>query len=163
MSSLLVTVAEAVKDELQTGSDAGSFATEFQPVRSYPDWDWPLETPDDLRVDVVAVNTSPVDLDTRESVAYEIRVDVGVRYKFKREDGDQDTGHITVEVVDDFVVLVEQIAEYFASSSRWRLTDVGNAVWTSSEIRVAGDVKHLRELRQFTGVVRLTFRVDKAL
>ena len=166
MARELVSIAEAVREELQTAQDADTFAgPTWRAERSYADWDLELATTDGVRVDVVLVgNGVVIEQQTQTGVAYFVPIDIAVRKKLRAED-DYDGGGpsiLSTTVLDELVDLVEHIAEYFATPSR-RLTTYTNAVFDAVTIITANDKTTLREMRQFTGVVRVTLRSDKEL
>jgi hypothetical protein len=141
----LVKVAEAIKEEL----NRRPFTLPFDAVRSY-ETDTELKDLGTLHVDVVAVN-APTSLDDRGSVGYACRVDIGVRKKLSQVDVDE---------VDRLMLLVQEIAESFIAI---RLASYPGAAWQSTDIRVWYVPRHLRELLQFTGIVRVEFAVSKTL
>lgn len=161
MGAVLVDVCEAVKDELELGS----FVFAIEPERSYADWDEKLEDLDDLRVDVVPVGVRLTQLDARGELIYQCEIDVGVRKRFSADDHDDATGRIERSEIDDLVLLVEQMHEYFvdADNNGRRLTNYAAAVWQECSIRASYVREHLRELQQFTGIIRVTYEATKAL
>lgn len=129
--------------------------------RSYADWSLELEGLDaeTTRVDVVAHTAEQAtDLAARGSLRYRIPVDIAVRKKFPASAQDDRSGRITNDAIDPLVKLVEEIHELFTPN---RLTDYLKAVWQDTTIVVSPDRDALREHRQFTGIVRVLFWVDK--
>jgi len=160
-----VAVADAVVAHLVAASS--SLAQPIAPVRSYADWEKPLETErleecDRLMVDVVAVEPAPdfkVDIASRNSLRYLIPVDIALRERFGSAQQNDDTGRIELARVDALVLLTQQIWESFSLE---RLATLEGAVWDSEHPpKIAANPlrAHLREFRQFTGIVRVTFRV----
>jgi hypothetical protein len=135
------------------------------PVCSYADWELQLKDADVLHVDVVAVTTDQaLELVTRGGkVHYTIPVDIGVRKHFSDGDHESD-GSIKKASVDPLVLLVQEIHETFAET---RMADFAianaSATWKGTDILISPLRKHLHEFQQFTGIVRVTFEVYKAL
>jgi hypothetical protein len=157
MASVLVTVAEAVKDELALGS----FVRTIAPERSYADWDEELTDAGLLHVDVVPVRVADTQLAARGELQYSCEVDIGVRYRFSQEEREQYSGRVSVAEVDALVDLVEQFHEYFtdADNAGRRLSTYTAATWQATDIRASYSRDMLRTLGQFTGVVRVTYEV----
>ena len=151
-------VAEAVAAELVNGP----FSVPFEVERSYADWEWPLDDTDQggLRVDVVPVNNPATELETRGSVSYKVATDIVIRKKFAANEQEAGTGRIDIAEIDGLVRLVLEINAHFLKG---RLDTYSKAVWDETAIRAAYIGKHLREHRQFTGVVRVTFDVSTSL
>lgn len=157
MPAVAVDTAEALKDMLADASLSQDFVCE----RSYADWELALDSSDDsaLRVDVCIVTTKQeVELLTRGgSLAYTVPVDVAIRKRLGREYQDDDTGRIAVEEVDALMLFVQELHEFMVQK---RLDGHEAAIWEDDpKIVVAPLVKHLRDNRQFTGIIRLSFRV----
>ena len=161
MGAVLVDVAEAVKDELALGTHL--FAIE--PERSYADWDMRLEDLDTVRVDVVPVGVRETRLEARGELVYLCDVDIGVRKRFGADDHDDPTGRIELSEIDDLIQLVEQLHEYMvdADNNGRRLTNYAAAAWQECSIRASYIREHLREMQQFTGILRVTYDAAKAL
>jgi hypothetical protein len=155
-----VTVAKAVVSELA----AATLSQKITPVRSWADWVQPLEVDDTckentLYVDVVPVATAQeIEASSRSTIAYTCPVDVAVRMKFGADRQDQDTGRIAIEEVDALMLLVQEIHERFTLT---RMQDFDAAAWQGTKRLVAPHKPHLRDIRQFTGIVRVSFRVDR--
>jgi len=157
--STAVSVAKAVTQELASAT----LSKPFVPERSYADWSQPLEREqvsdtDRLYVDIVPQATGmQVALDTRGTNEHRVVIDIAVRQRFGQEKQDNDTGRIVIDEVDALMLLVQEIYELFMPQ---RLTDFEDAVWDPDQgtrILVAPLKRHLYELKQFTGIVRLTF------
>lgn len=149
MPAVLVLAAEAVLLAIQ----GHTFSLPFEAERSYANWDLKLEDAAGLRVDVVPVFNPNSEMDSRGSLKYELAVDVGVRKRLGL-DAQAESGQIDVEEIDRLVFLVEELHEFFLGR---RLNDESNAIWTAVDIRAAYIPRHLKELRQFTGLIRLSF------
>lgn len=157
MSAVVVDIAEKIKDALA----AATLSQAFTPTRSYAEWEETLDDYNTLHVDVVPVQNGPAsNLEERALAEYTVEVDVAVRYRFGSTDQSGTTGRITTTVIDGLVLLVQEIAEFFLTD---RLTDATTAVWQATSIQQSWSRKHLREMRQFFGFVRLTFLATKAV
>jgi hypothetical protein len=148
---------------------AASLSQPIVPVRSYAEWDLELKgmdpiadrDADKLFVDVVAHETLQlVELATRGSIKFTVPIDIAVRRKFGQDKRDPGTGRVLVEEVDALMLLTEEI--YLAFMPQ-HLTDFPAGVWQSTDLLGTPVKDHLRTLHQFTGIVRVTFRVDVAL
>lgn len=136
----IIQIADAVVAQL----NAATFSQPLAAARLYaPSFELPdMET---LHVTVVPRGISSTSLDrNRDNFSYEI--DLAVQKKTDEEQGS----------LDALMTLVEEIADHFrvgplASFPGARCMDVKNAPVYSQE--------HLDELRQFTSVLTLTFRV----
>ena len=164
-------VAQAVVDKIQ----ASALEHDFTPERSYADWELKLENMDllDLRdidklhVDVVAHTTQQQqDVSARGMARFIQPVDIAVRRKFGQDKQKEDTGRIKIEEIDALVLLVQQLCLMF-TQVLLDVTDYPGAVWDSenggTSILYNPDQKTLREKRQFTGLIRIFFRVDAPL
>lgn len=157
--AVAVTIAKSVVADLE----AGTFSQTIAPERSYADWEEPLETAaieeNRLMVDVVA-NTTEQSLvaATRgedPKIQYIVAVDVAVRRRFGQDKQDAN-GRVKIEEVDALTLLVQEIHELFHLN---RTTDnAGVTYHEPARIMVNPDREHLRKLKQFTGLVRLTFK-----
>lgn len=157
MAAVDIDIADAVKDALE----AGAFSVAIEPVRSYAEWDEALEDLNTLHVDVVPVQTGPAtELETRGEVEYTCEIDIGVRYRFGTSESESSTGRVAVEEVDRLKLLVQEIAEFFMTD---RFDDATAGVWQETEIKLGWSRKHLRQMRQFFGFVRLTFLATRTL
>ena len=154
-TAVLVTTADAVLNVLADND----FSQDFEPQRSYADWDLPLEDSDDLNVDVVPVNAPDFELETRESISYAPQVDIVIRKRLVQEEQEAD-GSLVLSVIDDLVYLVQQIAEFFVTD---RFSEVESIIWQRTQILAAYKASHLRQHRQFTGIIRLTFTATSDL
>jgi hypothetical protein len=151
--SALVQTAQSIADEL----NAHTFTLRFTAERSYRT-DLELEDLDTLHVDVVPVN-APSELASREVISYDCSVDIAVRKKFEPKDHDK-AGEIDRDEIDRLMLLVQEVHEFLV---RRRLTTFEEAAWQSTDIRLWYFPRHLREFRQFTGLIRVVFRVNGGL
>jgi len=154
-TAILVSTADAVLSVLSDNK----FSQEFEPVRSYADWELPLEDSDDLHVDVVPVGSPDMELETRGSIGYTPQVDIVIRKRMAAGQQEPD-GTVILPDVDDLVFLVQEIAEYFVVD---RFGDLESIAWQRTQILAAYKPSHLRQHRQFTGIVRLTFSAQTDL
>jgi hypothetical protein len=155
----LAAVVEALRQELE--DNVSSFVLQFTPERSYADWDLKLEDADELHVDVALHSTEiETELATNGRIKYTVPIEVGIRKRFEQAEQESSTGRIALGEIDNLVLLVTQIHEFLCKD---RLTDFDDAVWVETSIRAAYIPRHLKELRQFTGIVRLVYRIDRAL
>lgn len=160
--AVLVSVADAVASALND-PDSG-FSQEFEAIRSYADWEDALDDKDSdrLLVDVVPVGILEVELETRGSLIYSPDIDVLVRQRLgpeKRNAG----GKFRKEEIDALVYLVQELHEFFCID---RLPDFKDAAWDAEKgTRILAIYKrtHLRQHHQFTGHIRVPFKVSKEI
>ena len=114
MPNVLADIATIVTDALNSAPD-GTFSQSFEAVRSYADWELPLEENQGgtLMVDVVPVGKLDGDIETRGSLSYSPAVDIAVRLGLGPEKRSVN-GRFDVAEVDELVAFVQSIAEYFA-------------------------------------------------
>lgn len=157
-----VSVAKGVVAQLA----AANLSRPITPVRSWADWIAPLETDNTCKEDVLYVDVVPVataqevEASSRATLAYTVPIDIAVRRKFGPDWQDQETLRINVREVDAMMFLVQEIHELFTLA---RMQDFEAGTWLETKRLVAPHKPHLRDLRQFTGIVRVTFRVDRKL
>lgn len=157
MSSVYISTADAVVAAI----NAGSFVRTFEATRGY-DVTADLEgLYGQLRVDVVPAKYDQRQ-DTRSSIEYRPQIDVGIRYKFAQSD-ESNQGDIQFDEIDAYVELLEQINEHLRKPAYRRLPGYTAAVLLSSEIRAPWLPKHLSAWRQYTGLLRLTYSIEKEL
>jgi len=155
MPNVLADIATVVTSVLN-GAPAGTFALSFTAVRSYADWELPLEgnQGSNLMVDVVPVGKMEAEIEAVGSLKYSPDVDICVRLGLgpdKRVVG----GRYDVTLIDPYVELLQSIAEYFAIDRFGGLTSFA---WDSSRNnRTTIVYSHLRTHHQFTGIVRIPF------
>lgn len=173
--AVLVTVAKAVTSRIAAAVAEGEFGTAvFTPERTYADWDLELTNidaldlrdSDKLHVDVVSHTTQQAtQLSSRGTIQYTVPVDIAVRRKFGTDKTSDDTGRVAVEEIDKLMLLVQQLHVLFTAQRL--VQDFEHAVWDNAaggtNIVAAPVRQHLRELRQFTGIIRIFFRVDVKL
>ncbi|GAB4110380.1 MAG: hypothetical protein Kow00105_19150 [Phycisphaeraceae bacterium] len=145
--SLAINIADAIVAELNA-APLGTFDLTFTALRRVlPVFD--LAEMADLHVSVVprAVEIAGA---TRSASQYDVQIDIGVQQKLASDGGNLD------QQVPALCGLVDQIADYLR---RRVLQASPQAVW----VRTANDPiyapEHLSQLRQFTSVLTLTYRV----
>ena len=153
--STLHDTALAVKTLL----DGATLSKAFDPRFVY-DTNLPLEDADTLHVDVVAAGLECVP-DTRGSLQYDVAIDIAVRYRFGSSEQEAIDGSIAVDEIKPYVDLLHEIGELLADPDNRILTTKIDAVWTGNEIRYPWVPDHLRQNRQYTGVLRATYVIDK--
>ena len=134
-----VQIADAVVEAL----NGGAFGEDFTAERGYrPAFD--LKDMKDLKLTVVP---KAVEMTTagRGLAQADVQIDVGVQKKLA-------TG--ANAEIDGLMALVEEIAAYVRATGRF-----GEASWVKTENAPIYSQEHLAELRQFTSVLTLTFRV----
>ena len=143
MSGHLVTVAEAVKDQLNAASLAGDFAPlTFTSVRSWMPIE-ALEAQDELSVNIVPRGEKRR-IVSRNRLDVDYMIDIGVQIK---------PADIENTDLDPYQALGEQIADFFCFDKL-----AASCSLTEGEILVTILPRHLEELRQFTAVMTLSFR-----
>ena len=152
--SLIADIADAIVAELNAA--AGGFSQSFQAERHYlPLFD--LEQMKDLHVTVVpkGVTVQPAGRTLlqhdysigRDRNQHDVQVDVAVQKRFTTGDNAE---------LDPLLTLVEEIADFFRLR---RLASVPAAVWVRTEHAPVYAPEHMEQMRQFTSVITLTYRV----
>ena len=139
--AVITDIADAVATEI----NAGSFSQPVSATREYlPAFE--LADMQTLRVTVVpkSVTTLP---GGRAHNQYDYAIDVAVQKKLDAADNTE---------IDELMTLVDELADHLRFK---RLTDYPNAAWLKTENQPVYAQEHLQELRQFTSVLTLTFRV----
>ena len=149
--SLALNIADAIVAELNA-APPGTFDPAFTAVRRVlPVFD--LAEMADLHVSVVprAIDIAGA---TRSASQYDVQIDIGVQQKLNSGGGGGDLD----QHVPPLCELVDQIAAYL---TRRVLQTMPNAIW----VRLANDPiyapEHLSQLRQFTSVLTLTYRITR--
>jgi hypothetical protein len=140
-----VAVVTDIADAVVTELNAHTFSQAFTAVRHYrPIFD--LAEMQDLHVTVVPKGLAMQRADrTRHQVDYEI--DVAIQQK---------VAVVDAATLDPLMGLVEEVIDYFRNA---RLAAVPEAVCMGVRNEPVYAPEHLDELRQFTSVLTLTFRV----
>jgi hypothetical protein len=140
MSASMVAIADAVTAEL----NGHSFSQPFNAQRLYlPIFD--LQAMSELKVTVVPKSISSSSLD-RSRDNFDYQIDIAIQKKTPND----------LAVIDSLMLLVEEIGDHFRSSP---LSSFPGARCTSVENTPVYAPDHLQELRQFTSVLTLTFRL----
>jgi hypothetical protein len=139
---VITDIADAVTAELN-GLDPQS---PLAAVRSAKAPEFELPDMKTLRVTVVPRGWESQTA-TRAAAQCDYQIDIGVQKKLAAGDNPE---------IDGLLGLVERIADHFRTH---RLTAMPNAVWVGCENSPLYSPEHMKELRQFTGVLTLTFRV----
>jgi hypothetical protein len=142
--STIIDIAEAVKVEL----NAGGFSQPFTAVRYYD----PVFDLGDMKILHVSVVPTARDWQkaSRSAMQDDVSIDIAIQKKVEEQ------GDFKNATLDALVALVQEIADHFAGH---RLTACPDAMWLRATNVPVYSVEHLRELRQFTSVLTLTFRV----
>ena len=136
-------IADAVVAEL----NSHTFSQPFTAQRFYrPVFD--LGEMQTLHVSVVPKGVT-IERADRSRNQYDFAIDVAVQQKFQTGDNAE---------LDALMALVEEIADFFRLR---RLTAYQDAVWVRTDNVPVYAPEHLEELRQFTSVLTLTFRVTR--
>ena len=137
---MITDLAQAVADAL----NAGTFSMEFTAERvALPDFE--LADMKDLHVTVVPREVESALLD-RARDSHDVKVDVAVQKKL---------ASMTNEEIDPLMVLVQEILGHM------NRRNLGDAVWRRTENKPVYSPEHLREMRQFTSVLTLTYRIAR--
>lgn len=138
---LVTEVADVVTAELNGQTFSQSFTAErhYLPVFELPE----MKT---LHVTVVPKGMTVTQI-ARNKSAYDLQVDVAVQKKFEAGD---------LSELDPLLMLVEEVGDFF----RFRtLSGSLYANWIKTEHPALYAPEHMEQLRQFTSVLTLTFRV----
>ena len=138
---LITQVAEAVIAEL----NGATFSQPFTAVRSYLPRSELAELKT-LKVTVVPSGLSVVTASRGQS-QQDVALDVAVQQKLSGENNAD---------LDPLLALAEEIAAHFRGQ---RLVSFPNAIWVKTEFKPIYAPDHIDQLRTFTSVVTLTFRV----
>ena len=139
--AILNDIASAVAGELA----AHGFSLPFAIRRAYlPVYD--LKDMADLHITVVPKGIT-VEPAGRNVSQYDYSVDVGVQKRLSSTESSE---------IDPLTALSEEIADFFRLR---RLAACPEAIWVKTEHKYLFAPEHLDPLRQFTGVITLTFRV----
>ena len=145
--STITDIADAVVAELNgsAGPKFGSPPAGLNAQRSYrPAFD--LKDMKDLHVTVVPKGVE-LSSASRSLVQTDVQIDIGVQKKLVTADAAE---------IDPLMSLAEEIADFFRTH---RLTTVPSAMWVNTQNSPIFAPEHLAELRQFTSVITLTYRV----
>lgn len=155
-----VDIAEAIKSEL----NSATFSLSFTAVRTEADPTVPLTELGTLRVDVVPW-LPQIELAARGVLRYVVQTDILIRKRFEPSQQDGTTGLIPSATVDALRKLRQDITELFLPSQPTqtgrKLTAVPYANWAETTV-MSGLVRpHMKQHRQYTGWIRVTYHVPK--
>ena len=161
MASELITLVDALVDHINGLAWSG---TTYEARRCYSGaLDEQLQSADGdgVKVDVIVPEEyDEVVLDSRGSVARLVTIDVVIRRKFASQDNDASTGEVPGDQVAELVELGELLS---LGATYARITGAESAAWQESDHAPIYRRDHLREMRQFTGAVALTFEIHSDL
>ncbi len=161
MASVLIQVGEALVDTLNAMNWSG---ITFEARLSFANVDdEELTDADDeaVQIDVIVPEEfDDVAIDTKATVVRQATFDVVIRRKFRTQDNDAATGEIDLDQVKELIELGEQLS---LAATFERMSDAANAAWINSDHNPIYRRDHLRQLRQFTGVVAITFEIESDL
>jgi hypothetical protein len=156
LPAAIVEVADAVKDAIE----AHDFGVSFLCERSWADWSLELEDADCLRVDVVPVGYSEADIGASDNrVAYACQVDVAIRKRFGMSEQSALNGRIEDAQLDRLALLTEQIFEHLTKRAQRRLSS--EITYSDARVLWQGNKRHLKEWRQYSGLIRMTYDVHR--
>lgn len=145
MPSDILAAADAVVEAINASGLLATFPGALPAVRAYvPQYD--LQDMGVLHV-TVAPKGIVESIGSRSVLQYDLSVDVAVQRKAQAGDAVD---------LDPLLDLVVALADFFRLR---RLGPYPDAVWVSTEHLALFDPEHLTNLRQFTSVLTLTFRV----
>ena len=162
--SELVNVAQGVTDDLNNNQD--KFTLPFCAVRSYADWEIPLENADPGKIycDVVPVTFVAADREARAFIAYETPVEVVFRVQVDPQwRGSSD--RIPVKHLDPYQTFVEGVYEFMMAPRALVAYPAAACIaqaWVTSYGRVDGATESILRLQnQWTSAFRLTYHSQK--
>lgn len=140
--SVITDVAEAIVAEL----NAATFSQPVNAVRAYLP-QYKLTEMQALHVTVVPKGIALANPDRSRSQS-DYSFDVAVQQKYTSGSNSE---------LDALLELVQEIVVYFRYKQR--LDSFPNAMWMKTEVPVLYSPDHMEQLRQFTSVLTLTYRV----
>lgn len=152
----LVYVGEMVKAAIESRD----FGLPFTIERNYADFDEELQDISPLKVDVVPFRHSAAEMESHKNLSYEIDTDICIRRLFGLPDADPDQ-RISKESIDRLVKFTEDIHE-FLMARRLTQGELAQANWGEARLLWCPNKRHLRR-RQFTGLIRVTHQISKAI
>lgn len=135
-----------IADALVASLNGGAFTQSFTAQRHYcPTFD--LAEMDTLHVSVVPKSMA-IQTAARDGSFHDLAVDIGVQKKVNEDPAD----------IDALVNLMDEIIEHLKLR---RLPGMPQAAWLSIEHDPIVAREHLEQLRQFTSVLTVTYRVKR--
>jgi hypothetical protein len=159
VASVLIQLVDAVVTAVNA---AGWSGESFTAVKSYAEADSLLSesSAESLQVEVlVPEGYDDVELESRGLVTRTATVEVVIRKRFGMA-AQESSGRIDPDDIDPLVELAELLAESVIYD---RMTGLTAAAWIESQNDPVYRRDHLREHRQFTSVVLLTFEISSAI
>jgi hypothetical protein len=142
--STIVDIADAVVAEL----NGGTFSQTLTAMRHYkPVFD--LKDMKDLHVSVVP-KAQEMSMAGRGLAQSDVQIDIGVQKKLPDDVPDD------AAAIDGLMNLVQEIADFLRQR---RLAAMSSAAWVRTENSPVYAPDHLEQLRQFTSVLTVTYRV----
>ncbi|MDD4788816.1 MAG: hypothetical protein PHO07_16715 [Pirellulales bacterium] len=139
--AVIADIADSIVAEL----NAGGFSQPLSATRCYlPKFD--LAEMKDLHVTVVPRGVA-VTAGTRNHNQHDYQIDIAVQKKLTAADNGE---------IDALMSLVDEIADHFRLK---RLDNLRAAVWVKTQHEPIYAPEHLDQLRQFTSVLTVTFRM----
>ena len=161
MASVLLQVADALVTTLNGLTWSGTDYTARRVFADVLDEELIDAADDAIRVDVVVPEDyDDVALDTRGTVTRRATFDVVIRRKFAAEDNDAETGQVDGEQIAELIELGELLS---TGTIFDRMASYTSAAWIESQHAPIYRRDHLRQLRQFTGAVAITFEITSDL
>lgn len=162
MSAVEVDIAEAIA----TALNAEEFSQSFAASMSYADIATALTETDELKVDVVPWK-SESELADRGELEYTVETDIVIRKRFSVQDQVVTTQEINKDAINEMMQLRQEISEFFTPSqvtgqTGRSLSSQPNASWQSTKVMASFVRPHLRQFRQFTGWLRITYQICRA-
>jgi hypothetical protein len=161
VSALILDIADAIVDQLTAGATDGDLCRDDFTAAVLFDSAFELKD-STLHVDVLPAGLD-LDIATRATLIHLARFDVLIREKI----GDNDAYETPDQQIRHLLQLAEEIARYLtadddAGTAGRRLATLPEAVSDGpAELRPPYVPRHLREWRQFTSIVTVTYRVDR--
>jgi len=152
MSALVADIAQAVTDALNLEAEGPppGFSMPFTAERkALPDFD--LHQMGDLHVTVVP-RSDEISALSRNSDAHEVAVDVGVQKKLITE---------TNAEIDPLLSLVQEIADFLNRRAMSGAAGSEPFAWRGTANDPICLPEHIREMRQFTSVLTVTYRATR--
>lgn len=162
----IVDIAEGIKEQIKWHRWGYEFCVE----RSYANVREELREINTLRIDVVPWTTT-IEFNAVGNITHACEVDILIRKRFKGKQNEVD-GAIPNYHIDPLMKVVTDIYEFFipcqnadpalARSGR-QLANIPGAYWQETRLISHCIRGHIQQLRQFTGWIRLTYTIGKAI
>lgn len=166
MAAVFVEVADAIVEEIQNAADDNEFSVKLTVSRSWADANEELPDLGKAQIDVVPFMPSG-ELETDRLLDYSHTVDVLIRRKFNENEIDLANGRASRAEIDKMVLLLQEVWELMSPPNSGELTTASSysAKWDpiASRIMSFNMRAQLKKLRQYTGLLRLGYRVSKAV